>query len=339
MPLCSDVQAGAAVRLGSALGHTGWDPGLGPERRPRHHHRPPLHHRASHSRLTRHERLKTAAAGELATSPSGTGTARGAAKPQWANGWPAGRWTKQSDRRPPQRAGFGSDCRRSEQDLAADEASEGLWAWRRRSPVDIDRMMAAQRDDRAYHREVAHALGTDWPQPRSVDRRPGPPLAQVHGGGDAAGCLLPPPGNRSTSWELEYEFHTAAARTAELRQLIAEREAQWDGFVGARPLEPQEALRTYEQQQILLSALRKEAEWLRQAARTESATAQRFLSQPVGGIPIDYPDGRAMAPDVGIAWSDGYGAAWAGAAESHLLMMQPYATVAPAAAAPAQLWA
>ncbi len=219
MPLASDVQAGAAVRLGSALGHTGWDPGLGPERRahgrPRTD-RPPLHR--AHSRLTRHERLKTT----VGRSAQGDDKRRGTTRPKLAN------------ENRPQRAGFGSDWRRSEHDLAADEASTGLWAWRRRSPVDIDRMMVAQRDDRAYHREVAAALGTDWPQPRSVDRRSG----------------LAPPGNRATSWELEYEFHTAAARTAELRQLIAEREAQWDGFVGARPMEPQDALRTYEQQQV-----------------------------------------------------------------------------------------
>ena len=369
MPLASDAQAGATVLLSSALNHTGWDPGLGPDRP----HYPPSRAanlrtaplNRAHSRLTRHERLKTGA------SAGGSTQLRRRAAAQR-----------------PERAGFGSDCRRSEHERAAEDADTALWAWRRRSAVDIDRMMAAQRDDRAYHRQVrtwhfpsaiqctsdllmaqvSAMLGTDWPQQRSVDR------PELRGSAAAGSVALAapqgqfssewspdmahtPPGNRSTSWELEYEFHTAAARTAELRQLIAEREAQWDGFVSARPMEPHEALRTYEQQQVrhtrplpqsthnpdslplgeqvLLHALRKEAAWLRQALRTERQSQPQPGSD--GGCPIDFPGGRQLAKDVAIAWSPAYAQAWTTAADSHGQMMQQYApppaVVAPTGAA------
>jgi hypothetical protein len=324
MPLACDVLAGASVRLSSALGHTGWDPGMGPER-PRE---PPSHRAAarsrplnrSHSRLTRHERLKVGV-GRKAEDARQTSADVGAIKPKWASGWPSGR------RVPPPRRGYGTDPRRSEHDVAAEQADSALWAWRRRSPVDIERMMAAQRDDRAYHRHETELLGADWPQPSSTDLyspRSGPAAAVV------------PPGNRATSWELEYEFHTAAARTAGLRQQIAEREAQWDGFVGPGAMEPRQALQTYEQQQVLLQALRKEAEWLRQAAGNEATSAYDRLNQPgaAGAVPVDFPGG--MAGDVGIAWSPGYSQAWAGAAQNYdMMMMQQYGSAGPAVGAPA----
>ena len=306
MPLASDVQAGASVRLSSVLNHTGWDPGIGPER-PRE---PPQSASArrtrplsrSHSRLGRHDRLKVEV-GRKGEDARELAAAAGAIKPKWANGWP------QNRRVPPARTGFGSDPRRSEQDAAKEDADTALWAWRRRSPVDIERMMHSQREDRAYHVREAALLGADWPQPRSVDSF-----------GSAAAAprkqQVVTPGNRKTSWELEYEFHTAAARTAELRQQVAEREAQWDGFVGPTAMEPRVALQVYEQQQVLLHALRKEAEWLRQAAGTEARVAHERTQQPGsgGGFPVDYPGG--MAGDAGIAWSPQYGQAWAAASQT-----------------------
>lgn len=315
MPLVSDVQAGASVRLSSALGHTGWDPGLGPERA----FEPPTHRAAArtrplnraHSRLTRHERLKTSIGRKAEDARVVTSTGR-ANEGKWSRGWPSGRWTTKHA----EHVGFGGDWRRSDHDRAADDENTGLWAWRRRSQVDIDRMMAAQRDDREYHRRVSEMLGTDWPQRRSADR------SELGVSRTVAAGPVTPLGSRATSWELEYEFHTAAARTAELRQTIAEREAQWDGFVAAAPMEPQQALRTYEQQQVLLGALRKEAEWLRNTVRSESVSAQQLQLQ-LGfdsGFPVDYPGGKSLPGDVGIAWSGAYGQAWAGAAENYSQM-------------------
>ena len=168
--------------------------------------------------------------------------------------------------------------------------------------------------------QVSAMLEPEWPQPQGQFSSMGSPH-----------LTRTPPGTRSTSWELEYEFHSAAARTAELRQLIAEREAQWDGFVSARPMEPHEALRTYKQQQVLLHALRKEADWLRQALCSE----RRSLSEPGidGGCPVDFPGGRQLARDVAIAWSPNYAQAWTGAADCYGQMMRQYATM-PAALAP-----
>ena len=60
MPLASDVQAGATVRLASALTSGGWDPGLGPPRRQPARRRP----LRRHSNLRRYERLSAAAQAE-----------------------------------------------------------------------------------------------------------------------------------------------------------------------------------------------------------------------------------------------------------------------------------
>ena len=236
MPLASDVQAGATVRLASALTSGGWDPGLGPPRR-QPARRPPLRR---HSNLRRYERLSAAAQAEERKVD-------GAPKrPAWASGWASGRLLPGPEPEP-----------RGQQRAAqsAAEESSALWAWRRRSPIDIERMLASQRDDRAYHAREAELLGTDWPMPS--DR--------------GANSRLWPETKQLTSWELEAEFHLAAARTAELRQQLAEREERWAGFLTPHPQEPRQALAVYEQQRQLLKSLRTEAEYLRDAVAAQGA--------------------------------------------------------------------